>query len=53
MNAVYCKKGHKPKWKIKYDCGFGEIQELLVCEYHANLNENWTNHVLKKEEIKE
>lgn len=52
MKAVQCCKRHKPKWKIKYDVGFGEIQELEVCEYHANLNEDWTNHVLEKKEIK-
>jgi len=39
------------KWRVKYDCGFGEIQEVEVCDYHFNLNPNWQNHILSKEEL--
>ena len=52
MSARCCKR-HDPKYLIKYDCGFGEIQELEVCEYHFKLNSNWENNILEKTEIKE
>ena len=49
---VRCCTRHTPKYHVKYDCGFGEIQELDVCEYHFNLDPNWQNHILEKVDIK-
>ena len=50
--SVRCCKRYEPKYRIKYDCGFGEIQELDVCEYHFNLDPNWQNHILEKVNLK-
>lgn len=52
MKVTRCCTLYEPKYNMEFDVGFGEIQKLQVCEYHANLNKNWTNHVLKKEKIK-
>lgn len=44
-----------PVEKVTYDCGKGETQSLLLCEYHAHDDtpetEHWRRFVIKREAI--
>jgi len=45
-----CKE--EPDVSVRYDCGVGLDQVLLLCEKHYNSNEVFRKHIKKIEKIK-